>query len=119
MKLSVSVTEKGGGTFVVAPSGYIDTNTYPLLEKELNSLLERSAAAIILDMKDVAYISSLGIGIILRTKKILKERNGRLLMANLQPRIKRIFEIIYTKPDAEIFATMEEALAYLERMKVY
>ncbi|MEJ2745817.1 MAG: STAS domain-containing protein, partial [bacterium] len=72
MDLYVAVLEKGPGTFVLSPEGYIDTITYPIIDKEVNSVLAKSPTVVVLDMSRVEYISSLGVGIILRTQKLLK-----------------------------------------------
>jgi len=108
MDLYVTSQEKGPGIFVLSPEGYIDTITYPIIEKEVNSVLAQSPTIVVLDMSRVEYISSLGVGIILRTKKLLKEKGGKLFMVNPRPKIRRIFEVISTSPDQEIFTSMEE-----------
>ncbi len=115
MPLEVSVTEKDPGIFAVSPVGYIDTNTYKALDKEVSSVLSKSPRAIIFDMGAVAYISSIGMGIILRTKKLLKANKGKLFMVNLQPKVKKVFEVIYTGSYEEIFPSMEELDAHLEK----
>jgi anti-anti-sigma factor len=108
MNLNVTVWEKAPGIFVLSPEGYIDTNTYPIMDKEVNSVLDKAPTVVMFDMSGVDYISSLGVGIILRTKKHLKERGGQMFMLNPRPKIRKIFEIIYTSPDQEIFTSMEE-----------
>jgi anti-anti-sigma factor len=108
MNLNVTAREKRPGIFVLSPEGYLDTTTYPIMDKEVNSVLDKSPTVVILDMSGVEYISSLGVGIILRTKKLLKERGGKLFMVNPRPKIRKIFEVIYTSPDQEIFTSMEE-----------
>ena len=58
----------------------------------------------------------MGVGVIFKIKKILKQNSGTLLMINPQPQIKKVFEIIKVLPD-EIFSSIEEADEYLSAIQ--
>ena len=94
------------------PSGSIDTETYSLLEEKVNPFLKQ-AKAIIFDMKDVSYISSMGLSVIFRIKKNLEDSSGTIAIINLQPQVKKVFEIIKVLPEY-YFSTMQEAEKYLD-----
>ena len=117
MSLTVTVTEKEAGVFSVSPVGSIDSNTYTILEKEVDAILGASPRAIILDMEGVVYMSSMGVRIILKAGKALKQSEGRLVVGNLQPQIKKVFEIINVLPCHEIFESVEELDRYLDVMQ--
>jgi anti-anti-sigma factor len=113
MSLEVSVNKKEEGIFRVTCFGSIDTATYQILDKELSPILVPETKVIIFNMEGVSYISSMGLGVIFKAKKILEENKGRLIMANLQPQVKSVFDIIKALPSQAIFTSMEEADAYL------
>ena len=113
MPLKVTVTKKEEGVFVVSPQGSIDTETYPVLEKEINSILEQAKKAVILDLKEVAYVSSMGLSVIFKTKEALENNGGTIAIINLQPQIKKVFEAIKVLPDY-YFSTMTDAEKYLD-----
>ena len=117
MSLTVTMDKKEGGVFIVAPSGSIDSTTYTILEEELNSILGPKTRGIVFDMRGVNYISSLGIGVILKTERTLQANKGSLIMTNLQPQVKVVFDIMKALPDVPIFASVEEADAYLAKMQ--
>jgi len=71
------------------PVGSIDTGTAPILEKEVDAILEKDPRVVIFDMGGVEYISSMGVRVFIKTKKDLKRIGGRLMMVNLLPRSKR------------------------------
>ncbi len=117
MPLKVSVTEKGPGVTVVAPSGSIDSNTYKILEDEVDKVLQASPKVLVLDMEEVIYMSSAGVRIVFKTQKALKEKNAALTIVNLKPQIKKVFDIVNAIPDLSIFASIEELDQYLDEMQ--
>jgi anti-sigma B factor antagonist len=117
MSLNVTVTEKEPGIFSLMPVGSIDTTTAPILEREVDSILERSPRVVIFDMGGVDYISSMGVRVIIKTKKALANSAGRFVMVELPPQIKRVFDIIYALPKEEIFDSIEELDEYLTAMQ--
>lgn len=118
MSLTVTSVEKQPGVFVVSPFGSLDTNTYTVLERKMDSLTgDRFVKVITLNMGGVEYISSMGVRVILKAKKDLTRRGGSLLMMDLQPQIKRVFEIINALPSLQIFSSIQELDSYLTEMQ--
>jgi anti-anti-sigma factor len=117
MALKVQTSEKGPGTYVILTIGSLDTNTYQVLDDEISALLEKSAKMIVFDMEYLDYISSAGISVILRARKALKKNEGQVMMVNLQPQIKKVFEIIKALPGQSIFRSVEELDSYLDSMQ--
>jgi anti-sigma B factor antagonist len=118
MALTVSSSEKIPRVFVLCPVGSLDSNTFQVLEKKVEYLLREGQAKLItLDMAGVVYISSMGVRVILKTQKELKQRGGSLVMMNLQPQIKKVFEIINALPSLQIFSSVQEMDAYLTEMQ--
>jgi anti-sigma B factor antagonist len=117
MELNVRITEKEKGAFTVSPIGSIDSDTYTLLGKEVDSVLSKNPKSIIFDMQAVTYISSAGLGVIFKTKRTLKENNGKLYLVNLTAKVRKVFDIINALPDEEIFASVQELDDYLDSMQ--
>ena len=46
------------------------------------------------DMKQVSYINSKGLHILLKVHQAMKSRGGRVVLINIQPHIKEVFDII-------------------------
>ena len=80
------------GKAEVKISGRIDTVSSPLLEQELNEILPQTDE-IVLDFEDVEYISSAGLRILLVLTKLLKAKDGKLKLINVQKVVKDVFEI--------------------------
>ncbi|HAA01965.1 MAG TPA: anti-sigma factor antagonist, partial [Syntrophobacteraceae bacterium] len=98
--------------------GSLESHTYEVLEKRVEYVLQEGQAKhITLDMAGVEYISSMGVRVVLKTQKQLKQRGGTLSMMNLQPQIKKVFEIINALPSLQVFASIEELDNYLTEMQ--
>ena len=117
MTLLVRSHQKALGAFVVALEGEINGHTYPVLENKMDQLLAERPTLIVLDMAGVSYMSSAGIRVILKTKKALATGKGKLVFMNLQPQVKKVFEIINALPSMRVFKDLKEMDAYLDRMQ--
>ena len=117
MPLNVTSKEKDPGVFVVSSNGSLDTNTYSILEKQVDSILEGSPRVIIFDMEYLNYISSMGVRVILKSRKVLEKRGGNIVLLNLKPHIKKVFDIINALPSEQVFSSVEEMDRYLDRMQ--
>jgi anti-sigma B factor antagonist len=64
-RLAVSVEAEGQNVSVVALSGELDLSTIPLLERRLLDEVN-SKAAVVVDLTDVSFIDSSGIGLLIQ-----------------------------------------------------
>jgi anti-sigma B factor antagonist len=81
-----------GSSLTIALEGRIDTLTAPQLETELTPLLE-GVTALVLDIAQVAYISSAGLRVLLTTHKKMLSAGGSLTIANAVPAVREVFDI--------------------------
>ena len=81
-----------GNRLTVALDGRVDTLTAPQLETELTPLLD-GVAALVLDLAQVAYISSAGLRVLLSTHKRMLAAGGTLTIANAVPAVREVFDI--------------------------
>jgi anti-sigma B factor antagonist len=117
MTLTVDAYEKIDNVFVIAPVGKIDITTYAVLEKKIDDILESYPKNLTFDMHEVNYISSAGIRVILKAHKAMKQRGWKVNLLNLQPQVKKVFEIIKALPKEQIFSNVGELDAYLDRIQ--
>jgi anti-anti-sigma factor len=77
---------------------------------ELLDLLERFGAVhVVLDLKAVTYISSAGIRPLLSLVKAVREREGRLVLANVSPQVKEVLSVTRLLTSGGITPTTLEA----------
>ncbi len=94
---------------VVAIDGRLDTNHCDTFEKQMMEIVTRSNH-LILDCKNLEYISSSGLRIFLVLQKKLMALSGQMKLCQLQPAIKEIFEISGFTMIFSIFSDLEKAL---------
>lgn len=111
--LTVTITKIADGVFNVSPKGSIDSDTYETLQKKMETIMRPVPKVITFDMKEVEYISSMGLKAILDAKNAVETKGGMLLLVNLQPQITKVFDIIKAIPSKNIFKSREELDAYL------
>ena len=116
MKTKISAHKDRMGVFRITPSGSIDSDTYLDFSDSVTPLLISTTKGIVLDLTEVDYISSAGLGVLFTMKKFLKNNGGELLFCNLKPQIVRLFEIVNALPKEALFKSADEADAYLYRM---
>ena len=117
MPLKVTSRKKSMGVFIVSPEGSLDTDTYLILEEKVDLLLDTTPGMIIFDLEKLDYISSMGVRVIAKTKKVLKKSGGKVLLLNLQPQIRKVFEIIKALPSEHIFESIEEMDRYIDNIQ--
>ena len=115
--LTVVIMKIAEGVFNVSPKGSIDSDTYEILQKKMDPMMRPTPKMIIFDMKEVEYISSMGLKAILDAKNKVEASGGALLLVNLQPQITKVFDIIKAIPSKNIFKSREELDHYLTEIQ--
>lgn len=73
--------------------GEIDVYTAPNLKEILLDLLSHSDARVVVDMKNVSYMDSTGLGVFISALKKCQEKGSSFKIINLQERVYRLFDI--------------------------
>ena len=81
-----------GNSIIVSVSGRLNTGTAPELDKELSEVVQ-GTDSIVLDLQDLAYISSAGLRVVLSTQKAMNRKQGSLVVRNCKPEILEVFEM--------------------------
>ena len=117
MTLSIASKEGQSGVVTVFPAGSLDSNTSTLLEDRLALIKKGNRRAIIFDLKGLTYISSAGVRVFVGLRKAMKLSGGTVAFTNLQPQIRKVFEIIQALPSVNIFESVQELDQYLAEMQ--
>ncbi len=117
MSLNTTISDETNAVIRVAIAGSLDSNTAPELQQSLDDAVNDSILGIIIDFKDLDFISSAGLRVIFKTKKLMTGRGGKLYLANLQPQIKKVFDIIKALDGMNVFKDQQEMDDYLSDMQ--
>ena len=102
MALDITIIKKENYSYLVKLKGSIDTETHDKLEKEMKEIIDDNIKAVVFDMTGVDYVSSMGIGVVVWVKKTLERRGAIFTMINLQPQIKKLFDLMKLAPNIKI-----------------
>lgn len=117
MSLEIVITPEKNSAKRISIAGSLDSNTAQELQKSVDTEVDNSVAAVILDFKNLDFLSSAGLRVIFKIKKVMDNNDGKFLMVNLQPQIKKVFEIIKALDDINIFKDQAEMDSYLTVMQ--
>ena len=117
MSLVITVTPEANNGKRVSIAGRLDSNTAPQLQQSINAEIDDSVSTTIIDFKDLDFLSSAGLRVIFKTKKVMDNIGGKFLLVNLQPQIKKVFEIIKALDGMDVFKDQDEMDDYLAAMQ--
>ncbi|MFQ5498230.1 MAG: STAS domain-containing protein [Candidatus Zixiibacteriota bacterium] len=103
-------TREANGISVLTLSGRLDLASGTTLKEHIKGLIENEKTLVHLNLTDVEFINSSGLGAMVSIMKEVRLRKGRLTISNLASYVQEIFEITQLSHIFEIFATEEEAL---------
>ena len=106
-------SEPGEGFVTIRPAGSLDSNTYTDLQEHIAAITQRKPGALVLDLKGLSYISSAGVRVIIAAQKTMKAASGGFAIVNLQPQIRKVFEIIMALPSPNVFESAADLDRYL------
>ena len=108
--LEVSHRDCGDAVCVVTPAGEIDLATAPLLKSSLVGLLGESYTRFVVDLAEVRYLDSTGLGVLIAFGRRLTE-DGVIALAQPPAPVSALLEITGLDATFEVFATVDDALA--------
>ncbi|HUO63229.1 MAG TPA: STAS domain-containing protein [Terriglobales bacterium] len=108
--MEIDVTQSSG-VAIVAPRGDLDMATVQDVRRALAGLLDRGQSRLLVDLDDVGYIDSSGIGALIGAMKQARAAGGDVRLCALQDDVRAIFEITRLAQAMSIHPTRQEALA--------
>ena len=110
--LAVSHQDGGDGVCVVTPAGEIDLASAPRLKSSLVGFLEEGYARFVLDLSEVRYLDSTGLGVLIAFSRRLTD-DGQIVLAQAPDSVLGLLELTGLDAQFQAFATVEDALAHV------
>ena len=104
------IEEIQSGINIFKLNGRLDSNTSQGFEKKIFQAIDDGSKSMIIDFKDLEYISSAGLRVILKATKALKREEGKMMLCDMQDYVKEVFEIAGFDSFLTIVGTMDDAL---------
>jgi anti-sigma B factor antagonist len=94
---------------VVRLTGEVDLRTSPQLRARFLELIEERPRRIILDLTNVDYIDSSGVGTVVELKRRAMRNESKVVLVGLQRRVRSLFEITRLDKFFTITDSIDEA----------
>lgn len=110
--MQIDVVERNGAA-VVRPAGVrVDLQVAGEFRAALLQLIERGHRRLVVDMGDVHFVDSSGLGALISAFKTLKllDGNGDIRLANVQPPVVALLEIIRLHRVFSSYPSVEQAV---------
>lgn len=110
--MDVSVTSRqSGDRTVIEVKGEIDVYTAPALREEISSLVDAEHTTIVVDLTQVSFMDSTGLGVLVGALKKVRTLGGDLSLVINEEKILKVFRITALTQVFSIHPTLDEALA--------
>ncbi len=113
--MDVSVSRSASGDVpVVTVSGEVDVYSAPVLKESLAGLLHSGAHSVVVDLTEVAFLDSTGLGALVEARAATSEAGGSLPLVCNQERILKLFTITGLDGVFAIHPTIDLAVQALQ-----
>lgn len=101
----------------ISLAGSLDTDTAGQLQDKIDQEIDSTVHMVIMDLKRLEFLSSAGLRVIFKTKKYMDSHEGKFMLLNLQPQVRKVFDIIKALDGMNVFKSQEEMDEYLTAMQ--
>ncbi len=74
--------------------GYLDAHTAPVLEASIDNLLKSGNYKILVNFRDLEYISSAGLGVFMSFIEEIREKGGDIKLSNMKSKVFSVFDLL-------------------------
>ena len=111
--IEVMTQDEERGIIVVRVTGHLDSSSAGELEVFLESVYEYGFSKIVIDLEGVPYISSGGWGIFTGRVKMLREKEGDVVLAGMSLEVFDIYELLGFQDIIMHFRNIDEAVDFI------
>jgi anti-sigma B factor antagonist len=95
---------------LLAVKGFIDTNTAPEFDRTFQGALNEKKFKLVVDLKDVTYISSAGWGLFVGEIKRIRNQKGDLILAAMSPEVEEAYDLLQFSTILKAYPTVDQAV---------
>lgn len=111
MDLQLNTRTPNDTTVIIEVGGELESATCDDLREAILHEVAMNRSHIIVDLREVTFIDSTGLGVLVGGLKKMREHQGKFSLVSTQPRITRILQISGLMKFFPIYSTPEEAAA--------
>ena len=108
-EFSATIINKGEVS-IINLAGFLDAHTAPTLENKFTELIDQSKFKIVVNFKDLVYISSAGLGVFMAYIEKVRNNDGDIKLTSMSDKVFNIFDLLGFPLLYEIFNSEDEAI---------
>jgi anti-sigma B factor antagonist len=105
-----SVVQQGPATVIALEGNLMGGPDASTLNGQLHQLLEQGKKTVVLDLSNVQYINSSGLGLLIGGVNAMRSAGGSLKVAGASEKIRSLIKITKLEGIFELYASVEEAV---------
>jgi anti-sigma B factor antagonist len=109
----LTVTQLEDGIKKISLQGRMDIDGTQEIDTRLTVATASESANVVIDLSGVDFMSSIGIGVLVRAANALKRRHGKIVLLNPQPIVSLVLEATHIGTIMPIATDMDSARALL------
>jgi anti-sigma B factor antagonist len=98
---------------LIKVSGNLDAHTFETFDEALNDLFSRRRYRLIVDMTDVEYVSSAGVGVFIAAVNEAESNGGRVVLVNPSASVRETLDVLGLAETFVVAPDLQGALAAL------
>jgi len=99
---------------IISPCGRLDAYNSSEIETKLNALIDAAKIKLVVSLKELDYISSSGLRVLLTTLKKVRKQHGDICLACLKSNVREVFD---TAGFSQLFIITDDEEAAVEKFK--
>lgn len=115
LKVETEYIGQNNDIILVKLQGHVDQSNSDKLEQLIEQILADKKSKIVVDMKELTYMSSAGWGKFIGEIKRIREQGGDLKLARLTPEVYEIFNILEFYHILDEYPTIEDAVSEFDQ----
>lgn len=104
------VVKQEGGVVILICSGCLDSLTSSYLREEVDSQIEAGCRAMIINLLEVEFIDSVGLGTLVVRLHRMVEHGGTIFLVCNRPEIRKMFDVTGLSKIFHIYPSRDEAI---------
>ena len=105
--------QRDGDVVILALHGVLDVASAPTFQTALQSILDEGDNRVAVDMADVSFMDSSGLGVLIAAYRRLSGGGGQIALANVVPAVHKVLQLTRTDRLFSLHDTLSAAVTAL------
>ena len=111
--MELNVVEEGNVTVVKVPGRSLEPSNVEEFKRNMTLVLDKNTS-IVLDIQNLDFVDSSGLGAFLSCSRHLNTAGGDLKIAGMRKPVRALFELVRMHRICDVFETVDEAVKAFE-----